>query len=692
WLLWYCKNRFDQETYKLLIMALLATMGSELSFTFYVSLYDFSNLIGHIFKLLAFYWIYKAIVKSALEKPFDLVFREVTRARDELQDALKRAERANQAKSEFLANMSHEIRTPMNAILGLSHLAMKRPMSKQQLDYLQKIHYSATILLRIINDILDFSKIEAGKLDMEQRDFALLEVLEGIQSIFQVKCVEKGLLFVVTLSDALPAYLVGDSLRLGQVLNNLISNAVKFTSQGEVSIRADLERESDSHVIVRFTIRDTGIGMTKDQVNQLFQAFHQADTSITRQFGGTGLGLVISKQLIEMMGGEIRVDSELGVGSRFIFTAQFRRSERMSPSCANESLSDKQVRDRLAGLHLLLVEDNEINQQVARELLESVGIRVTIACTGVEALESVARERFDAVLMDLQMPVMDGLTATRQIRKDYSSQQLPVLAMTANAMTGDQEKCLEAGMNDHIAKPIHPASLYETLIRWVGSDCHSSGALSESTARESDFPLLDGVDVGVGLHNLGGNAVLYRTLLAKFIRNQGEACKNMVLCLESGDFVALERIAHTLKGVAATIGAKKLALFAEQVEKLAKGADELERLPNILAETEGEFKRVVAAIHSMVLQSPVVAEPEPINSCAGGEELAPLFHKAVELLLVFDSSVENIVREMVPLANSASRKERLQSIQKMLDDYDFEECLSLVRAWASEEGISLEEC
>ncbi|MEO5330395.1 MAG: ATP-binding protein [Magnetococcus sp. YQC-5] len=827
WLFRRNQEHFDPETQKLLIRAMLATMGSELAFTFYVGMYDFSNLIGHILKILAFYWIYQATVENALKKPFSLLFREVIHAKDalilanqqlsgsqtlleqaqeiahlghwhwdipsggltwsrevyqilgldptaitpsyqlfldllheqdrplvvqaiektfnlgtptydvehrihcpnqeirfvrekgmlirdeqgqprsmigtvldvtqqkrveiSLQEAMERVERANQIKSEFLANMSHEIRTPMNAIIGLCYLFFKTELSTKQQDYLKKIDTSAKFLLRLINDILDFSKIEAGKLEMEHEDFALAEILEQVSSVINVKIAEKGLNFSLKVAKEVPSWLLGDSLRLGQVLTNLTSNAVKFTQKGDVALEVELLDESEQGVTVRFMVRDSGIGMTPKQVEQLFQVFHQADASITRQYGGTGLGLAISKRLIEMMGGAIQVSSIPGEGSCFTFTACFGKSQAEHKTRSQE-IPESRIAELLSGIRILLVEDNEINQQVARELLERVGVQVTVASNGQESLAWVAKERFDMILMDMQMPVMDGLTASQKLREEaLIPLELPILAMTANVMTGDREKCLAAGMNDHIPKPIHPASLYATLLRWH-QPADSPHVIVPSTlpGLAVEFPVLDGVDVQKGLNTLSGNVDFYRSILFKFVRNQSGVSVKMGEYWANRDTKALEHAAHTLKGVSATIGAMSLADMAATLEKQANMSEHWEDLPGVVAEISNELARVVTSIQTTLVQPDPLHDQTPVDVDATPEVLAPLFQQAVGLLLMFDASAEHVVEEICALVANPSRKEHVRLLRESLAVYDFEQCLAQLQAWACEEGISLE--
>ena len=394
----------------------------------------------------------------------------------QLAEAKVSADAANIAKSNFLANMSHEIRTPMHAVIGMTNLALATELNDKQKDYIDKAHHSAENLLGILNDILDFSKIEANKLELEAIDFQLNTVVDNMTTSIKLMAEEKGIQLSVCIDPDVPKYLNGDSLRLSQILINLGNNAVKFSNQGDtISFNVTLQEETELDARLQFNVQDTGIGITPEQQERLFQPFSQADNSTTREYGGTGLGLVISQKIAQMMDGEIQVESEQDVGSTFTFTVHLKKQQgnlsQVDSSAQNKSTSDE-TKARLHGAKILLVDDNEINQEYIRELLEMIGITAEVAFNGQEALDLLANQDFDGILMDCQMPVMDGYEATRQIREQEKFKDLPVIAITANAMKGDREKVLAAGMNDHIPKPFKIDVMYATLARWIKPDQH----------------------------------------------------------------------------------------------------------------------------------------------------------------------------------------------------------------------------
>ncbi len=393
--------------------------------------------------------------------------REINAALEKANTATQAAEQSAKAKSEFLANMSHEIRTPMNGILGLLHILSRTSLNPTQKDYLAKTELSANNLLHIINDILDFSKIEAGKIEIEEIPFNLHDVCSELQSLFMPQIEEKKLIFALNEGPFPIMPVLGDPTRLKQVLINLIGNAIKFTHKGTVSLTIEAELQSKAEMHCKFIVSDSGIGLSKQQSSKLFTAFTQADASVTRKYGGTGLGLTISKSIVEMMRGEISVDSTPGKGSTFTFTAIFRLPEEQEIAAYENSQNVTPIEQVTRNAHLLLVEDNDINQIIAEELLTQVGYTLDIANNGREAIDMLSKKHYDLVLMDIQMPIMDGLTATRQLRMMEQFKNLPIIAMSAHAMTGDKEISLQNGMNDHITKPISPAILYNTLDYWL---------------------------------------------------------------------------------------------------------------------------------------------------------------------------------------------------------------------------------
>ena len=528
---------------------------------------------------------YAATVKDITErKQAEQQLRESSR---QFKMAQELAEAANHAKSEFLANMSHEIRTPMNAIIGLGHLALQTGLTFQQQDYLTKITISAEGLLRLLNDILDLSKVEAGKLQLEEVTFELQPILERLLSLVGVGAAAKGVRLILTNDRQTPEYLVGDPLRLEQILLNLLGNAVKFTPTGEVELTVRPLTAEGNRVTLEFSVRDTGIGLTPEQAASIFEAFTQADGSTTRHYGGTGLGLTISRRLVTLMGGELRVESEPGVGSTFTVTACFLRGAAPEEAPA-PALDRSAVRAALRGCRVLVVEDHPINQQVLREILEQIGVRVAIAADGREAVVAVTRMEggFDAVLMDLQMPVMDGYEATLLLRKQWPADRLPIIAMTAHARLEERERCLNSGMNDHLAKPVYPERLYACLMQWVrpGSTPETpvadSHRLEPSESQPNPFDTLPdtlpGLDIVAGLTLLGGNTALYRKLVIDFGRSQGDRTDRIKDALAAGELKRARDGAHALKGVAGNIGATTLHQVAGDLETAcATGAADL---------------------------------------------------------------------------------------------------------------------
>lgn len=629
------------------------------------------------------------------------------KALKEITEAKKRAEEATRTKGEFLANMSHEIRTPLNAIIGMTYLVLQTELDKQQRNYIEKMESASKNLLSIVNDILDFSKIEAGKMSLEHKAFYLQEVLENIANMFMFKAQEKGLKLLFCIDEHTPNALTGNYIKLSQILINLVGNAIKFTDNGEVIICIKPLEFRQNFAILKFEIKDSGIGLSKEQIQNLFQPFHQADGSITRRYGGTGLGLSISKHLAEMMEGEIEVESEAGVGSNFYFSVklelqdeeskkELKKSDKkailrpLNPSSIYDAFINKtnkkiidhsshtDVTRNVAGANILLVEDNIQNQEIAIELLKRVGVFVDIANNGQEALDKLSINEYDGVLMDCQLPIIDGYEATKIIRSQEILKDIPIIAMTANAMNEDIQKCFLSGMNDYLSKPIEINRFYHTIKKWI----RPKNPIIINKIEKDEYKDIDIINLNIyniniqkAFFRMGENKKLLFKTLNSFAANQKYAIQNIREHIKNNQKEEYLREVHTLKGLCGYIESDYLYNNLKKLEDILKGNElNLDLLDFTLSDIENELKKVIYSINENIKYFNEISHHNiTIQGILNIGKIETDINSLNEMFSTLDSdaieAAQNLAREL----NSYISTHLLNNLLQFTAAFDFEE-------------------
>ena len=515
----------------------------------------------------------------------------------ELIKSVKQADAATRAKSLFLASISHEIRTPMNSIIGLSELAIQNRKPEKISDYLSKINNSANSLLKIINDLLDFSKIESGKMEIESTPFSLTKLIDQIKQMLDIKLKEKNLNFELNYDNKIPEIIHGDSTKVQQVLLNLLHNSIKFTEKGSITLEIDLEKIEHSTLFIKFTVGDTGIGLSSEEINKLFKPFSQADSSIHRKFGGTGLGLSIIKKLLDMMNGSIHVESVVGVGSKFIFRLPFHNQEKITKEeiKSPEKFPVKSILnfDSLNNINIMIVDDNEINREILKEQLSQLNVHITEAVNGQECLDILYKKRdFNLILMDIQMPILDGYEASKIIKSNPEYSSIPIITLSAHGFQEEIEKCKKIGVSDFLVKPVDFEDLMTSISKYVLLPKETIEPSVNPPPMPLELPVIEGLDTKSGLRRLMGNQTAYIELLKKFYTNQKDTSKRIETHYTSNDFVSLQRDCHSMLGIASNLGMTYLASLASGLEnKIRK--QELEDIPGTLKKLQETLNQIL---------------------------------------------------------------------------------------------------